>query len=163
MTSAIWYRADAYALDPANPMGRQSAGASFLRGWLRHAGLPTWYCAAPDGSQAQSFAATAQAYVPGAQVKWIPPDRPAALAEAGGLFFPSPGLGFFAWQRRSIGQRAYSLCGITHTIASENAMDQIADLLIAPVQPWDAVICTSGPVRAAVEAFLGPQAEHLAS
>jgi alpha-maltose-1-phosphate synthase len=161
--AAIWYRRDAYAIEPLKPMGRQSAGASFLRGWIRHAGLSTWHCLAPDKGQARSFAATVQSILPGAEIDWVPPDRPAALAEPGCLFFPAPGLGAFAWQRRAVGQRAFSLCGITHTIASERAMDEIAESLTAPVQPWDAVICTSGPVRAAVEAFLVPQAEHLAT
>ncbi len=144
-------------------MGRQSAGASFLRGWFRHAGLSRWYCLAPDEAQAGSFAVTAQSLRPDSEVAWIPPDRPAVLAEVGGLFYPSPDLASLAWRRRPVGQRAFSLCGITHTIASENAMGDLTGLVIAPVQPWDAVICTSHPVKAAVEAFLGPQAEHLAA
>ena len=161
--AAIWYRRDAYAVDPAKPMGRQSAGASFLRGWIRHAGLSKWHCLAPDESQARSFAATVQSLHPETEVGWVSPDRFSALAECGCLFFPAPTLAPLAWQRRTVGQRAFSFCGITHTIASEGVMDQIADLLTAPLQPWDALICTSAPVKAAVEAFLGPHVEHLAA
>lgn len=163
MTAAIWYRPDAYSISGPKLMGRHAAGASFLRGWFRHAGLSRWHCLAPDEAQARTFAATALSLVAGAQVEWIPPDCPAGLANPGCLFLPSPGLGTFAWQRRSVGQRLFSLCGLTHTIASERAMDELAGLLSAPVQPWDALICTSDPVKTAVEAFLGPHAEHLAA
>lgn len=33
--------------------------------------------------------------------------------------------------------------GVTHTLSSATAMDQIADLVLPPFQPWDALICTS--------------------
>jgi starch synthase len=163
MAAALWYRSDAYDADGPRLMGRQAAGASFLRGWLRHAGLTRWYCHAAEEADARRFATTAQAIAPDREVRWIPAASFAGLAEPGCLYVPGPSIAFFAWQRRAVGQRSFSLCGITHTIASENALGDLAGLLTAPVQPWDGVICTSAPVKAAVEAFLGPQAEHLAT
>jgi starch synthase len=144
-------------------MGRQSAGASFLTGWLRHAGLPTWHCHALCESEARDFAGMAFQLAPGTDVRWIPTAKPAVLAEAGCLYFPTPGIGRLAWIRRTAGQRLYSLCGITHTVASEHAMAELQDLLVAPIQPWDALICTSSAVRTAVETLLVPHAEHLAA
>src|SRR5205085_2268184 len=44
---------------------------------------------------------------------------------------------------------------------SHVALDHIADLLIAPVQPWDALICTSRAVRKVVETLLQYQADYL--
>ncbi|MEK9662840.1 MAG: glycosyl transferase, partial [Alphaproteobacteria bacterium] len=56
------------------------------------------------------------------KVRWVPRDRPDLLADIGCLFYPSPVIQQLAWQRRGGGQRAYSLCGITHTTASDTVM-----------------------------------------
>ncbi len=160
---AIWYRPDVYSLDSPKLMGRQAAGSSFLAGWFRYAGLPIWHCCAASQVEAEQFAAIATRHAQHARVEWIPAQHVMGLAQAGCLFVPAPGLAPFAWQRRAVGQRAFSLCGITHTIASEHAMGDLTGLLTAPLQPWDAVICTSDAVKAAVEAFLAPHAEHLAA
>ena len=45
---------------------------------------------------------------------------------------------------------------------SKNVMQAIGDLSIAPVQPWDALICTSRAVKIAVEEILGNWADYLA-
>jgi starch synthase len=144
-------------------MGRQSAGASFLGGWFRHAGQAVWHCFATSESEARQFADIAEQQAAGASVRWTPTSYVEGLAEAGCLYVPAPSLAPLAWRRRAIGQRTFSLCGITHTIASQYAMGDLTGLLTAPLQPWDAVICTSDAVKAAVEAFLAPQAEHLAA
>jgi len=87
--------------------------------------------------------------------------QPQGLAEVGCLYLPDPQLGRFAWLRRQGDQRAYSLCGVTHTTATAASMDAVADLLTAPVQPWDALICTSRAVLATVQTVLAAQAEYL--
>jgi starch synthase len=56
---------------------------------------------------------------------------------------------------------AWSLCGITHTTSSAGAMDAIADLITAPVQQWDAVICTSTAVKDNVNRLLQAQVNML--
>ncbi|MFZ2854850.1 MAG: glycosyltransferase family 4 protein [Rhodocyclaceae bacterium] len=50
---------------------------------------------------------------------------------------------------------------ITHTTSSAGAMGALADLLTTPVQPWDAVICTSSAVKNNVERLLQAQADYL--
>ena len=40
-------------------------------------------------------------------------------------------------------------------------MDAIADLLTAPLQQWDALICTSRAVKDNVERLLQAQADYL--
>jgi glycosyltransferase involved in cell wall biosynthesis len=40
-------------------------------------------------------------------------------------------------------------------------MDAIADLLTAPIKPWDSLICTSSAVKKNVEAILQAQADYL--
>lgn len=163
MTVAIHYLLEGFSTNGPHLMGRHSAGASFLEGWFRHAGQPVWHCFTTGEVEARQFADLAARHGAPVPVRWIPSSHVAGLAEAGCLYVSAPSIAPFAWQRRAVGQRAFSLCGITHTIASENAMGDLAGLLTAPVQPWDAVICTSDAVKAAVEAVLGPQAEHLAA
>jgi glycosyltransferase involved in cell wall biosynthesis len=53
------------------------------------------------------------------------------------------------------------LCGITHTTSSAGAMDALTALITAPVQPWDAVICTSNAVKNNVERLLQAQVDYL--
>src|SRR6185436_6468492 len=45
--------------------------------------------------------------------------------------------------------------------ASSGAMDMIAEFALAPVQEWDAVICTAKTVRIMVEALMDEQAAYL--
>jgi glycosyltransferase involved in cell wall biosynthesis len=66
-----------------------------------------------------------------------------------------------AFNRSLIGNGAFSLSGITHTTASAGVMDSLCDLITAPVQPWDAVICTSNAVKTNVETLLQGQVDYL--
>jgi len=83
------------------------------------------------------------------------------LAKAGVVYHPGPGIAEHAWQRSSFSHGAWSLCGITHTTASATAMDAITALITAPVQPWDALICTSTAVKGNVERLLQAEADYL--
>ena len=84
-----------------------------------------------------------------------------ALAGRGPLFHPDPGLAPYAWQRATHGHGAWSLTGITHTLSSHWAMEAVVDLLAAPLQPWDAVICTSRAGQRVVAELLQQQADYL--
>jgi len=83
-------------------------------------------------------------------------------ARAGNLFRGSANLSSLAWQRRGIADHAYSLVGMIHTIAPPGIRDQIAAVCTAPVQPWDALICTSLSVRTGIEKMLIEWSAYLA-
>ena len=71
-----------------------------------------------------------------------------AVERCGVLFRGKADLADLAWQRRQTkGERAYSLVGLIHTIAPPSVRQYIAKCTIAPVEPWDALICTSPVVR----------------
>ena len=159
--AAIHYVPAGYETKGPKLMGRMAAGESFLDAWLRHAGVERFYCYAAERKAAEHFAALAQERK-AAAVDWIPWASPAGLARAGALYLPDPGLQTHAWRRRAGDQRAYSLTGITHTTASAGAMDMIAELPLAPVQDWDAVICTSRAVKVMIEGLLEEQQAYLA-
>lgn len=83
-------------------------------------------------------------------------------AEAGVLLRGSPKLEESAWQRRrAVGDRAYSLIGLIHTIAPPMMRQDIAMASIAPTQPWDALVCTSPSVQQAMEAMFDEWGEYL--
>lgn len=74
-----------------------------------------------------------------------------AVRESGALLRGQPDLQNLAWLRRiTVGDRAYSLMGLVHTIAPPSIRQTIAMASVAPVYPWDAIICTSPSIRDAL-------------
>lgn len=154
--AAIMFEPSAYDAEQKQVKGRHVAGASFLTGFVRHADVDRYVGVGSHDSHAPAFRR---------QVAAIAGDDPVlsarpvavynngnlqALEAVGTLFIPDPQLPRFAMMRRAQGQRAYSLCGITHTIASLGVLEALTEVLTAPVQSWDALICTSTSVRRAV-------------
>lgn len=161
-TAAIYFHPDAYSVARKDLKGRHSAGAGFLRAFARyHAGNPL-FCYTGNRALAAEFA---KAVETGAgrprPVSWIPLSDVRRLSEPGCLFLPGPGFGEYAWQRRFFNQRGYSLCGVTHTISTFRVMDMLGDYLIAPLQPWDALVVTSQPARNAINRVLEGWGEYL--
>jgi starch synthase len=161
-TAAIIYIPDAYQTQGKQLLGRQAAGEGFLKGFVQYGTAERLYCYA---ASRQAFSEFCQRIHPWAKhprpVRWLHSDNPYSLAEAGAVYNPDPHIGKFVWHRRFSDPKAYSVCGVTHTIATKEAMRTLGDLLIAPVQPWDALICTSNAVKTAVERLLENWGEYL--
>ena len=161
---AILYAADGYVSQGRAMLGRRVAGDSFLNGLLRHGGLESLVGLMLNDREAKDFPAEIQARAPGLQVRTVGFDDQRPVAEAGTLFLPGPGLESYAyWRRRSGNQRAFSLCGVTHTTSTDRVMDALAHSLTAPVQPWDAIICTSRAVQSMVRRQLQENVAYLQS
>lgn len=163
MTSAaIFLHPEAFDTTGQRLMGRHSAGESFLRGLLRHGtGEHLYAYNAADRPQVE-LQALIDRIQPGSKpAKWIGMRRLTELSVPGCLYCPSPELPRLAWTRQPFGDDRYSICGITHTTASQTAMDVIADMATAPVQPWDGLICTSRAVRASVDLQMEAVRENL--
>ena len=145
----------------AEVVGRRVASNTFLKGWIEHSGadpVTGWVHSADDEAYFPDYARTLGAkgqIAVGSLFNFAP------LEEAGALWLADPNLASFAWQRRWFRQDAWSVIGITHTMASERAMDLVAEMLIAPVQPWDALVCTSKAVKKMVQTLLEQQALYL--
>lgn len=161
MTAAIYYHPEAYTTSGPKLMGRNAAGESFLRGFLQHSKASTFWTQVQHLEHARHFAQTAQSFGRTEAVKAIDKNSLGALAQAGVIYYPGPGIGEHALQRAVHGHGAWSLCGITHTTSSAGAMDALSQLITAPVQPWDAVICTSVAVKDNVTRLLQAQADAL--
>jgi len=161
MNAAIYYTPDAYSTGGPKLMGRNSAGESFLRGYLKHSRADAFWVQYEQAAHARQFADTVKEAGRNEPVKAANRNSLASLAQAGTVYFPAPNIGDLAWHRATVGHDAWSLCGITHTLSSSGAMDGVAALLTTPVQPWDAVICTSTVARDAVQRIVEAQAEFL--
>ncbi|MFL5295271.1 MAG: glycosyltransferase family 4 protein [Phenylobacterium sp.] len=159
--AAIFLHPDAVDTQGPRLLGRHSAGESFLRGFLRHADVDRFHFYARGGSIEQLSALVDRIQPPPRPVSWIIANNIRGLAEVGVLNLPGPDLGNAAWTRRTYGNTAYSICGLTHTTATALVMDLLADYLIAPVEAHDALICTSTAVRDSVEAQLDGVRDYL--
>lgn len=153
--AAIYFHPDAFDTSRPNLMGRQAAGESFLRGFAAHADLDQFYfCNASSKSHADAEALLRRIAPISKAVNWIGGREIARLRPIGCLFAPHPSNTADAWRRHPLGSRAYSICGLTHTISSAGVMDTLAEMLTAPVEPWDALICTSTAAKVAIETEL---------
>jgi glycosyltransferase involved in cell wall biosynthesis len=160
---AIFYKIDGYNTQGKRLLGRQAAGEGFLKGIVRHGTGEILYCYTDNQNEFDRFCQSIQPWIDRSlSVKWLSAEEPNTLSEASTLYKPDPRISPFAWQRRFHDQRSYSICGITHTIASQEMIQTISDLTIAPVQPWDALICTSNAVKTAVDRIIENWSEYLA-
>lgn len=159
--ATILYAKDGYDTSRPRLMGRHAAGEGFLRGMVRHSGFDRLVALVPRPADAAAFQAQARDLGATMALEAVPEAELHRVAETGCLMLPGPEMVPFAWRRQRTGAAGYSLVGITHTTASHGAMDSIADLLTGPLQPWDALICTSAAVRASVTRLLEGEAAWL--
>ena len=160
---ALFYGPDGFRVNRKAVKGRHSAGAGFLKGFIEHGGTDRLIALTGSRQDFADFRALVEKLDNRgrAVVQAHPLDR-RTLRSAGTVFLPWPGLEPMAWNRRLGGERNYSLCGVTHTVASDRVVDALGRYLMAPTQPWDALICTSTAVRSAVEHVIEQHAEYLA-
>ena len=162
--AAIAYHPDGFDTSVARLMGRQAAGEGFLEGLVRFSGVERLYCFTRGQQEFDDFARRiGQAGPNAAATEFIPESRPDLLKQPGCLFISGPVLRSRAVQRATIGMNAYSLCGITHTLSSTAVIDAISDYLVAPLEPWDALVCTSNAAKAVVDHVLDAEADYLSA
>lgn len=161
---AIRYHPDGFKADREQVKGRHSAGAGFLGGLIAWGEGEKHWCSAKPESLFRDFSGLVSDLDPqGREAVHVVPTDFGLMAEVGCLFLPGPALDEDAWIRRVVNERGYSLCGVTHTVASERAVASIGQYLTSPTQPWDALVCTSTSVRAVIERLLEGFQEFYAS
>jgi glycosyltransferase involved in cell wall biosynthesis len=158
---ALHFVPEGYSVGGQKLMGRHAAGAALMRAIARSGELATVGCFAASEADAGACERALREQGYSGEVEWVSQGRPQQLERFGTLYHPAPGIERLAWRRLGIGERRYSLCGVTHTTASHAVMSTIANLLVAPLRSWDAVICTSRVVRDSVREVLERQADYL--
>lgn len=160
--AALLYQQEGFDTGRAKLMGRHAASEGFLKGFVQHAGVEALYCYTSPRETAKHFEQLVGGFGNQRDVIWLNDADASTPRLPGTLHLPDPNLVAAAWRRRGVGQCLYSITGVTHTTASAGAMDLITGLLTAPVQPWDALVCTSQGVRDTVEQLLAQQQDYLA-
>ncbi len=159
--AAIHYDADGYRFDK-KIMGRQAAGMGFLKTLCQHGQLEEVVGWCNNAQAALDFSQDVDLYAHEDVIsRVIGAGNYQQLSSIGTLYTPSPDLSPFAWQRASVGSVLWSLCGVTHTTCSTAVMDNIVSYLSSPVQPWDALVCTSEAAKEVVTNLLDEQECYL--
>ena len=142
-------------------MGRNAAGESFLKGFLKHSKSDiVWiYVETPD--HAQAFKEEHGKICQNREIRFLGPEQMEELGKPGCLFYPGPNLNSLALNRHFFGSNSWSLCGITHTTASQQAMNSIVDIPTSHLEAWDALICPSPSVKGHVGVMLNEQGKFL--
>jgi len=146
MNFGIYFAGDAYST--ANKiMGRQSAGKAFIQGISR-----TWpQCVVRGVGQSDSAARDLLVQMRGdgfqGKVEWSRVPQFQSAIDAGTLYYPAPPAKDLVAARNLANPAAFSFMGVTHTLSSAGAADQVSDCILPPFKPWDALICTSSAAR----------------
>ena len=161
MKISLYFSPDAFSVDMKNLMGRNVAGNTFFHALLEHTEIDLLNLIVGNPSHlkhAQNIKETLSANM---NVDILSPANLSGISHSGLLFLPGPNIGELCLQRSFVGHTNWSICGITHTTSSARIMDALGNLLIAPMQNWDSVICTSPAVRSHVLAILDAKKNYL--
>ena len=133
--------------------GRRWAGQQLLRCWASKLapGRWPWRMLIPLSFSSYSLGSTVKASVANCIHSVLDPEP---CKPWGGFFLPDPSIGRWAQWRQPVGSAAFSLIGQIHTLSTPAALGHLQDLVTEPVQPWDALICSSRAGREAVQQVL---------
>lgn len=152
---------------PIGLMGRQVAGRAFLEAYLTHGSAPELTAVVHGPENAGALIRLFES---------LPTRRPdsrlrlvdirnfhRAFPEAGAspLHFPCPPDVKIAWARQRMGNAAFAISGLTHTLCASNTVEALCNLVTAPFEPYDALICTSSAVVRMVRAVTDNYADYL--
>jgi glycosyltransferase involved in cell wall biosynthesis len=161
MGAAIHYEPEAFTVSHGRPMGRHFAGFGFLSAFARHSSDEHITGLVRNAKIGSEFTSSVKEFNPQATPRYILQSQASQLAELGCFFTPSPVNKQQIWMRELHGAGSWSVCGINHTLSSDRTMDAVTEWLTLPVQPWDAVICTSRVSRDVISKLIERQAEFL--
>jgi len=136
-----------------NPFGRTLANRGLFHALAAYGDPPAAFVVQDRVERADLVAAIGLEGDQAAQVAVAQRGSPAAgrMTAAGALFIGDPYYDALAWERRrAAGDAGYSLIGLVHTLAPPEMRRKIAQAVASPVQPWDAIVCTSPSVKSAL-------------
>lgn len=148
--AAIFYASDGYRPGDKGINGRRVAGESFLRGFLKHGAVEEFTVLAKSNGEVDEVRTLLADLRPDKKLRAVGFLRPAQIAPCEVLYYPAANIAGEAWRRADNGTGAWAICGLTHTTSTQGIMNGFFDLRMAPVMPWDAVICTSRAVQTSV-------------
>lgn len=147
---AIYYAGDAYST-AQKIMGRQSAGKSFIKGLAKNYPDRAIHALGTHKQSAQNLFNQLRGDGHQGPLVWSSLPSFASAEQVGTLYYPAPPLSELAHARNQNNPGSFSIMGVTHTLSSHSAIDQISSLVLPPFQPWDALICTSSAAQTMIK------------
>lgn len=176
---ALFYDPDGY-VEPLGPsarraaggplglMGRQVAGHEFLDAYFTHGRWDALTAVVRSRDRAEPLVRFCHEH-PSSRARQrrlrVVEEAafPAAAAEGAArlLHLPHPPDARLAWARHAVAPGAFALSGVTHTLASPGAANALCELVAAPFEPCDTLICTSRAVADMVRAVTSSYCDYL--
>lgn len=141
----------------ANPFGKDIANVGLFKAIAKHSAHPGQLNFLNLGTLDQA-ALSSQIFsgeIPCRNLGSVSIFNQDLIAESGCLLRGSADIADLAWKRRGRGDRSYSIAGLVHTLAPPAIRQYISHCLTSPIQPWDALICTSPSVKQGLEQMFG--------
>lgn len=157
---ALRFEPEAFQLSDTRIMGRQSAGEGFLRAAVNEPGDSVLLGFGPNPEAGRVFQSVVRQISPARRTAWTGSNDLRAFSAIGAMHLPDPSIAEQANLRVRAGTAAYSITGVTHTLSSVNAMRMLAAIPMAPIMPWDGLICTSRAVKSVVDRIFGVQDDY---
>lgn len=148
---AIFFHSDAIEGEGKDLVGRRSAGQSFLKGFLAHVPGEQVHALVGNSGASKAFETAARSLGETRPLQVSSLRGSSDWTGCGTVFFPGPGFIGSTWRRQHFSPNACSLVGITHTVSTRRVTEALHDLMMEPVEPWDAIICTSRAVHDVVK------------
>ena len=140
---------------PEHPFGKDVANLGLFRSLVTYGGFEEVYFRTADQASLAILKDRFGLSPTSDLVSLTPLTQTYSALRSGTLLRGQPYLSELAWERGYHHSHTdYSLVGVIHTLAPPKVRELIGDVLIAPIQPWDALICTSPAVRTCLEGFL---------
>ena len=161
---AVVYSKSAFDPTPGpNLVGLRVANRQFLDALLRHPGIEELVCYVSSQEDYESFVEHAKPVkAPDMRIVPVALGDHRGLSRAGVLHRYDPAIAQHVWQRRYHDDRLYGVSGIVHSASEQRAMEVLGDLVVAPTQAWDALVCTSSAVQASIRGMMESWVSHLA-
>lgn len=149
---------------PASPFGKDVANLGLYQALARHGGFEELSFLLSQAAAPEHLARVLYEDAPQrARIQTASLLNTAQPTASGVLLRGKADLAELAWWRQEAADaRAYSLVGLVHCVAPPALRRYIAEAALAPVEPWDALICTSPVVRDNLQRMYEGWSEHLA-
>ncbi|MBT5428325.1 MAG: hypothetical protein HOK89_00265, partial [Rhodospirillaceae bacterium] len=160
MLTAINFDGENY--DNSKPLGINVASNEFIKAFFRYKNQDNFPCVCPDENALNDFKQFAElSQIRKSHCIGVNQNDAEALASYGNIFRPDPNIVKFSWTRYNYGTTLYSLSGLVHNVATDRVRDIINQLVIAPTQDWDALVCPSKAIKSVIQTLINNWEDYL--
>lgn len=164
MQVAVHYARPASGQNEGEIFGLDVAVNNLLSAFFKYSRQPSFICRPVDMPSLDHFKslATAAGHDTSKQCIGIDPRYPQHnMEKVDCLFRPDPLLSELVWQRQQVAGSGFATCGVVHTMSGERIADAVGNLIYAPTNGSDALICPSNAIRDAVQTLWSMQTDYI--